>query len=49
MCPSDLLLKKEVLPDHIAAAVFAIVGGELSLTTGLHVPVDGGVAAAFIR
>ena len=43
------LLKKEVLPDHIAAAVFAIVGGELSLTTGLHVPVDGGVAAAFIR
>lgn len=43
------LLKKEVLPGHIAAAVFAIVGGELSLTTGLHIPVDGGVAAAFLR
>ncbi|GII01364.1 short-chain dehydrogenase [Planobispora takensis] len=43
------LLKREVLPEHIAAAVFALTGGELSLTTGLHVPVDGGVAAAFLR
>jgi rhamnulose-1-phosphate aldolase/alcohol dehydrogenase len=43
------ILKKEVLPEHIAAAVFALTGGELSLTTGLHVPVDGGVAAAFLR
>jgi NAD(P)-dependent dehydrogenase (short-subunit alcohol dehydrogenase family) len=43
------ILKKEVLPEHIAAAVFALVGGELSLTTGLHIPVDGGVAAAFLR
>ena len=43
------LLKKEVLPDHIAAAVFAIVGGELPLTTGLHIPVDGGNSAAFLR
>ncbi|MFN2538974.1 MAG: bifunctional aldolase/short-chain dehydrogenase [Mycobacteriales bacterium] len=43
------ILKKEVLPEHIAAAVFALTGGELALTTGLHVPVDGGVAAAFLR
>lgn len=43
------ILKLEVLPEHIAAAAFALVGGELPLTTGLHIPVDGGVAAAFIR
>ncbi len=43
------LLKKEVLPEHIAAAVFALAGGDLPLTTGLIIPVDGGVAAAFLR
>ncbi|MCW2881724.1 MAG: short chain dehydrogenase [Sphaerisporangium sp.] len=43
------LLKREVLPEHIAAAVFALTGGDLSLTTGLHIPVDAGVAAAFLR
>ena len=43
------LLKKEVLPEHIASAVFALTGGDLSLTTGLHIPVDAGVAAAFLR
>jgi rhamnulose-1-phosphate aldolase/alcohol dehydrogenase len=43
------LLKREVLPEHVAAAVFALVGGDLSRTTGLHVPVDAGVAAAFLR
>jgi rhamnulose-1-phosphate aldolase/alcohol dehydrogenase len=43
------LLKREVLPEHIADAVFALTGGELSLTTGLHIPVDAGVAAAFLR
>jgi rhamnulose-1-phosphate aldolase/alcohol dehydrogenase len=43
------LLKKEVLPEHVAAAVFALVGGDLSQTTGLHIPVDAGVAAAFLR
>ncbi|HEX4702152.1 MAG TPA: bifunctional aldolase/short-chain dehydrogenase [Pseudonocardiaceae bacterium] len=43
------LLKREVLPEHVAAAVFALTGGDLSRTTGLHVPVDGGVAAAFLR
>ena len=43
------LLKKEVLPSHVAAAVFALTGGDLSQTTGLHVPVDSGVAAGFLR
>jgi NAD(P)-dependent dehydrogenase (short-subunit alcohol dehydrogenase family) len=43
------LLKKEVLPEHVAAAVFALVGGDLPLTTGLLIPVDAGVAAAFLR
>jgi rhamnulose-1-phosphate aldolase/alcohol dehydrogenase len=43
------LLKREVLPEHVAAAVFALTGGELSQTTGLHIPVDAGVAAAFLR
>ena len=43
------LLKHEVLPEHVAAAVFALVGGDLSLTTGLHIPVDAGVAQAFLR
>jgi NAD(P)-dependent dehydrogenase (short-subunit alcohol dehydrogenase family) len=43
------ILKKEVLPDHIAAAVFVLCASDLPLTTGLHIPVDGGVAAAFLR
>jgi NAD(P)-dependent dehydrogenase (short-subunit alcohol dehydrogenase family) len=43
------LLKREVLPAHVAAAVFVLVGGDLSHTTGLHIPVDAGVAAAFLR
>jgi rhamnulose-1-phosphate aldolase/alcohol dehydrogenase len=43
------LLKREVLPEHVAAAVFALTGGDLTRTTGLHIPVDAGVAAAFLR
>ena len=43
------LLKREVLPEHVADAVFALTGGDLTRTTGLHVPVDSGVAAAFLR
>jgi rhamnulose-1-phosphate aldolase/alcohol dehydrogenase len=43
------LLKREVLPEHCANAVFALVGPDLTHTTGLHVPVDAGVAAAFLR
>ncbi|MFF2060620.1 bifunctional aldolase/short-chain dehydrogenase [Streptomyces sp. NPDC058200] len=43
------LLKREVLPEHVANAVFALTGGDLSHTTGLHIPVDAGVAGAFLR
>jgi rhamnulose-1-phosphate aldolase/alcohol dehydrogenase len=43
------LLKREVLPEHVAAAVFALTGGDLTHTTGIHIPVDAGVAAAFLR
>jgi NAD(P)-dependent dehydrogenase (short-subunit alcohol dehydrogenase family) len=43
------LLKREVLPEHVAAAVFVLAAGDLSQTTGLHIPVDAGVAAAFLR
>ena len=43
------LLKREVLPEHVAAAVVALTGGDLPLTTGLHIPVDSGVAAGFLR
>ena len=41
------LLKREVLPEHVAHAVFVLT--TLTHTTGLHVPVDAGVAAAFLR
>jgi NAD(P)-dependent dehydrogenase (short-subunit alcohol dehydrogenase family) len=43
------ILKQEVLPEDVAAACFALVGGALSKTTGHVIPVDGGVAAAFLR
>jgi rhamnulose-1-phosphate aldolase/alcohol dehydrogenase len=43
------LLKLEVLPEHVANAVVVLIGGELSRTTGLHIPVDAGVPAAFLR
>jgi rhamnulose-1-phosphate aldolase/alcohol dehydrogenase len=43
------LLKREVLPEHVADAVFVLTAGELSRTTGLHIPVDSGVPAGFLR
>jgi rhamnulose-1-phosphate aldolase/alcohol dehydrogenase len=43
------LLKREVLPLHVANAVYSLVGPDLTHTTGLHIPVDAGVAAAFLR
>ncbi|WP_341578424.1 bifunctional aldolase/short-chain dehydrogenase [Microbacterium schleiferi] len=43
------ILKREVVPDNVADAVFVLTGPELSRTTGLHIPVDSGVAAAFLR
>ncbi len=43
------VLKEEVLPEHIALAVLALTNGTLPITTGLLIPVDSGVAAAFMR
>ncbi|WP_158852123.1 bifunctional aldolase/short-chain dehydrogenase [Saccharothrix deserti] len=43
------ILKREVLPENVAAAVFVLTTDELSHTTGLHIPVDAGVAAGFLR
>ncbi|MHB1171905.1 MAG: bifunctional aldolase/short-chain dehydrogenase [Lacisediminihabitans sp.] len=43
------LLKREVLPENVAGAVFVLCTADLSHTTGLHIPVDAGVAAAFLR
>jgi rhamnulose-1-phosphate aldolase/alcohol dehydrogenase len=43
------ILKREVLPENIANAVFVLCSSDLSHTTGLHIPVDAGVAAAFLR
>ena len=43
------LLKREVLPEHVANAAAVLTSAELSHTTGLHIPVDAGVAAAFLR
>ncbi len=43
------LLGKEVFPDDVANAAVALLGGSLAKTTGLLVPVDSGVAPAFLR
>jgi rhamnulose-1-phosphate aldolase len=43
------ILKREVLPENVANAVAVLTGPDLSHTTGLHIPVDAGVAAAFLR
>lgn len=43
------ILKREVLPEHVANAVFVLCSADLSHTTGLHIPVDSGVVAAFLR
>ena len=43
------LLKREVLPESVADAVSVLTGPDLTLTTGLHIPVDSGVQAAFLR
>ncbi|WP_404474929.1 bifunctional aldolase/short-chain dehydrogenase [Microbacterium aerolatum] len=46
---SRTILKREVVPENVADAVYVLTGPELSRTTGLHIPVDSGVAAAFLR
>jgi rhamnulose-1-phosphate aldolase len=43
------ILKREVLPEHVANAAAVLTGPDMSHTTGLHIPVDAGVAAAFLR
>ncbi|MBF4622417.1 bifunctional aldolase/short-chain dehydrogenase [Clavibacter sp. VKM Ac-2542] len=43
------ILQREVVPENVANAVFALCTSDFSHTTGLHVPVDAGVAAAFLR
>jgi len=43
------LLNEMILPDDIANACFAFVGGLLSKSTGNTLNVDGGVAMAFMR
>ena len=43
------LLNDIILPDDIANACFAFVGGLLSKSTGNVLNVDGGVAAGFVR
>ncbi len=43
------LLNEIILPEDIANACFAVVGGLLNKSTGNVVNVDGGVAAAFVR
>jgi rhamnulose-1-phosphate aldolase/alcohol dehydrogenase len=43
------LLNEIILPEDIANACYAFVGGLLSKTTGGVLNVDGGVAAAFVR
>ncbi len=43
------LLKQEVLPEDIAAAVFVLVGPELRKSTGLVINVDGGFAPSMVR
>ena len=43
------LLGREVLPEHVANVAAQLTSDEFSHTTGLHIPVDAGVAAAFLR
>jgi rhamnulose-1-phosphate aldolase/alcohol dehydrogenase len=43
------LLGEAVLPRHVADAVFVLTTDALSRTTGMLIPVDGGIASAFLR
>jgi enoyl-[acyl-carrier-protein] reductase (NADH) len=43
------LLNEIILPDDIANACFAFIGGLLSKSTGNVLNVDGGVAMGFVR
>ena len=43
------LLNEIILPEDVANACFAFVGGLLNKSTGNVLNVDGGVAGAFVR
>jgi NAD(P)-dependent dehydrogenase (short-subunit alcohol dehydrogenase family) len=43
------LLNEVILPEDIANACFAFVGGLLNKSTGILLNVDGGIATAFVR
>ena len=43
------ILKREVVPENVATVVAALASEEFTRTTGTVVPVDSGVAAAFVR
>ena len=43
------LMNEVILPDDIANACFALVGGMLNKSTGNTINVDGGIAAGFLR
>lgn len=43
------LLKREVIPHDVAKAISALASDDFSRTTGTVVPVDSGVAGAFLR
>ena len=43
------LMNEVILPDDIANACFALVGGLLNKSTGNTINVDGGIAAGFLR
>ena len=43
------LLQEIILPEDIANACFALVGGLLNKSTGNVINVDGGIAASFVR
>jgi enoyl-[acyl-carrier-protein] reductase (NADH) len=46
---SRTVLGREVLPEHVAGAVLALVAGDLERTTGTILPVDSGIPMAFLR
>jgi enoyl-[acyl-carrier-protein] reductase (NADH) len=43
------LLNEIILPEDVANACFALIGGLLDKSTGNVLNVDGGVPAAFVR
>jgi NAD(P)-dependent dehydrogenase (short-subunit alcohol dehydrogenase family) len=43
------LLKQEILPEDVAAAVYVLVGPDLRKSTGLVINVDGGFPPAMMR